>query len=136
MVFWSVCQSFNLSVLWAQHSFLPIFSDIRKTDADWMNVTLIDLRWWLSNNSGDDTVKIDKYWHESMVTHDLKFLWQRQNSKNLIIKERQKKDFASFCIVSHGLFQGQKGINIEKWVPDPFYGSFGRSIGLLTSWIF
>ena len=47
-----------------------------------------------------------------------------------------QKNFASFCIVSHGVFHGQNGVNIEISVLYPFYGPFGRSINVSTSHFF
>ena len=47
-----------------------------------------------------------------------------------------QKNFASFCIVSHGVFHGQNDVNIEISVIDQFYGPFGRSINVSTSFFF
>ena len=47
-----------------------------------------------------------------------------------------QKNFASFCIVSHGVFHGQNGVNNEISVLYPFYGPFGRSINVFTSHFF
>ena len=57
----------------------------------------------------------------------------RNNAKRC---KKNLHHFKSFCIVSHGVFHGQNGVNNEISVLDLFYGPFGRSINVSTSQFF